>query len=265
MRERPFRAPHHTSSGAGLIGGGTVPHPGEASLAHLGVLVLFLDELPDFPSACSNPCANRSKTAAWSSHVPPPARPSPPASSSWAPPTRAGWVACRSRRASARPAKRQYLSRLSRSLLDRIDHHLEVPVVAHAELSEGGVESSMAVRARGRGHAPASGRRLAGPGAQRADERAPGAQLLPGATGGDATARTGGQPPGLSAHGHDRVLKVARTTADLAECERIAAEHVSEVVQYRGLWSSATLNATRILSPVRTTRRSCLCRRQRKD
>ena len=78
--------------------------------------------------------------------------------------------------------KRQYLSRLSRSLLDRIDLHT-------------------------------SRRRVRG-----------------GAAGDDATARTGGQPPGLSAHGHDRVLEVARTTADLAECERIAAEHMFEVV-----------------------------------
>ena len=133
--------------------------------------------------------------------------------------------------------KRQYLARLSRPLLDRIDLHLEVPAVAYAELSAGGGESSTAVRARVETARGRQAERLAGSGA-RVNARMSGRQVRrfcpvpPEATRllAQAVSRLG-----LSARGHDRVLKVARTIADLAGCERIAAEHVSEAVQYRGL------------------------------
>ena len=133
--------------------------------------------------------------------------------------------------------KRQYLARLSRPLLDRIDLHLEVPAVAYAELSAGGGESSTAVRARVEAARRRQAERLAGSGA-RVNARMSGRQVRrfcpvpPEATRllAQAVSRLG-----LSARGHDRVLKVARTIADLTGCERIAAEHVSEVVQYRGL------------------------------
>jgi magnesium chelatase family protein len=133
--------------------------------------------------------------------------------------------------------KRQYLARLSRPLLDRIDLHLEVPAVAYAELSAGGGESSTAVRARVETARGRQAERLAGSGA-RVNARMSGRQVRrfcpvpPEATRllAQAVLRLG-----LSARGHDRVLKVARTIADLAGCERIAAEYVSEAVQYRGL------------------------------
>jgi magnesium chelatase family protein len=133
--------------------------------------------------------------------------------------------------------RQQYLSRLSRPLLDRIDLHLEVRAVPYAELSGGGGESSKAIRSRVEMARHRQSERLAGSGA-RVNARMSGRQVR----------RFCAPPPeatellqqavsrlGLSARGHDRVLKVARTIADLAGCERIVAEHVSEAVQYRGL------------------------------
>lgn len=236
VRERPFRAPHHTASGAGLIGGGTVPHPGEASLAHLGVL--FLDELPEFSQrvleSLRQPLEDGSvvvSRAAGSAAFP--ARFQLVGAAN---PCRRG---CASLEACVCTAgeRRQYLARLSRPLLDRIDLHLEVPAVAYAELAAGGGESSAAVRERVGSARRRQAERLAGSGA-RVNSRMNGRQVRrfccvpPEATRllAQAVSRLG-----LSARGHDRVLKVARTIADLAGCERIAAEHVSEAVQYRGL------------------------------
>jgi magnesium chelatase family protein len=236
VRERPFRAPHHTTSGAGLIGGGSVPHPGEASLAHLGVL--FLDELPEFSQrvleSLRQPLEDGSVVVSRSA-------------GSAAFPARFQLVGaanyCRRGCASldacvCTPGERQrYLSRLSRPLLDRIDLHLEVRAVPYAELSAGGGESSAVVRSRVEVARRRQSERLAGSGA-RVNARMSGRQV-----------RRFCAPPreatqllqqavsrlGLSARGHDRVLKVARTIADLGGCERITAEHVSEAVQYRGL------------------------------
>ena len=236
VRERPFRAPHHTASGAGLIGGGSVPHPGEASLAHLGVL--FLDELPEFSQRVLESLRQPLEDgivvvsrAAGSA-----AFPSRFQLVGAANPCRRG---CASLEACVCTAgeKRQYLARLSRPLLDRIDLHLEVPAVAYAELSAGGGESSTAVRARVEAARQRQLERLAGSGA-RVNARMSGRQVRrycpvpPEATRllAQAVSRLG-----LSARGHDRVLKVARTIADLLGCERIAAEHVFEAVQYRGL------------------------------
>ncbi len=236
VRERPFRAPHHTASGAGLIGGGSVPHPGEASLAHLGVL--FLDELPEFSQrvleSLRQPLEDGSVVVSRSA-------------GSAAFPARFQLVGaanpCRRGCASLEACvctvgeKRGYLARLSRPLLDRIDLHLEVPAVAYAELAAVGGESSRVVRARVESARRRQGERLAGSGA-RVNARMSGRQVRrfcpvpPDATRllAQAVSRLG-----LSARGHDRVLKVARTIADLAGCERITAEHVSEAVQYRGL------------------------------
>jgi magnesium chelatase family protein len=236
VRERPFRAPHHTTSGAGLIGGGSMPHPGEASLAHLGVL--FLDELPEFSArvleSLRQPLEDGSVVVSR-------------AAGSAAFPARFQLVGaanhCRRGCASldacvCSPGERQqYLARLSRPLLDRIDLHLEVPALPYSELSAGGGEPSAEVRARVEAARRCQLERLAGSGA-RVNARMSGRQVR----------RFCAPPPeamrllqqavsrlGLSARGHDRVLKVARTIADLGGCERIAAEHVSEAVQYRGL------------------------------
>jgi len=236
VRERPFRAPHHTTSGAGLIGGGSMPHPGEASLAHLGVL--FLDELPEFSArvleSLRQPLEDGSVVVSR-------------AAGSAAFPARFQLVGaanhCRRGCASldacvCSPGERQrYLARLSRPLLDRIDLHLEVPALPYAELSAGGGEPSAEVRARVEAARRRQLERLAGSGA-RVNARMSGRQLRRFCAPPPEAARLLQQAVsrlGLSARGHDRVLKVARTIADLGGCEKIAAEHVSEAVQYRGL------------------------------
>jgi len=236
VRQRPFRAPHHTASGAGLIGGGSVPRPGEASLAHLGVL--FLDELPEFSrrvlESLRQPLEDGSvvvSRAAGSAAFP--ARFQLVGAAN---PCRRG---CASIEACAcTPGeKRQYLARLSRPLLDRIDLHLEVPAVAYGELAGGGGESSTAVRGRVEAARRRQAERLAGSGA-RVNARMSGRQVRRFCSVSQDATRLLGRAVsslGLSARGHDRVLKVARTIADLSGCERIALEHVSEAVQYRGL------------------------------
>jgi magnesium chelatase family protein len=134
VRERPFRAPHHTASGAGLIGGGSVPHPGEASLAHLGVL--FLDELPEFSQrvleSLRQPLEDGSVVVSR-------------AAGSAAFPARFQLVGaanpCRRGCASLEACvctsgeKRQYLARLSRPLLDRIDLDLDGPARPYGEIA----------------------------------------------------------------------------------------------------------------------------------
>jgi magnesium chelatase family protein len=237
VTERPFRAPHHTASDAGLIGGGSIPHPGEISLAHHGVL--FMDELPEFSQrileALRQPLEEGqvvvSRTAGSAAF---PARFQFVGAAN---PCRRGCASFRTCICS--PAERaHYLSRLSRPLLDRIDLHLEIPAVPYAQLaSAGGGESSSAIRervevARARqtqrftGTGVGVNARMSGRQARRwCAVPADAAKLL-------ALAVT---RLGLSARGHDRVLKVARTIADLAGVEGIAAEHVSEAIQYRGL------------------------------
>jgi magnesium chelatase family protein len=237
VTERPFRAPHHTASDAGLIGGGGVPHPGEVSLAHHGVL--FLDELPEFSQrvleALRQPLEEGhvvvSRTAGSAAF---PARFQLVGAAN---PCRRGCASFRTCVCS--PAERaHYLSRLSRPLLDRIDLHLEIPAVPYAQLASSSAgETSSAIRERVVAARARQSERFAGTDVRvnaRMNGRqarrwcavpADGAKLL-------ALAVT---RLGLSARGHDRVLKVARTIADLAGAGPIAADHVAEAIQYRGL------------------------------
>ena len=213
-----------------------MPHPGEVSLAHLGVL--FLDELPEFSVRVLDSLRQplEDGTVVVSRAAGRAAFPARFQLVGAANPCRRG---CSSLDACiCSPGERQqYLARLSRPLLDRIDLHLEVPAVPYADLSGGGGEPSAAVRTRVEAARQRQSARLAGSGA-RVNARMSGRQVrrfcAPPPEGArllqEAVSRLG-----LSARGHDRVLKVARTIADLEGCERIAAEHVSEAVQYRGL------------------------------
>jgi len=237
VSERPFRAPHHTISVSGLVGGGSPPHPGEVTFAHRGVL--FLDELPEFQQhvleSLRQPLEDGRVAVARARGVGNfPARFQLIAAAN---PCRRGCAtldAC-----ICTPAERnRYLGRLSRPLLDRIDLQVELPALAAEEL-EGLAPSagSTVIRERVRAARELQRRRFRGqPGRVNADltprqlrrlcPLAPEAVRLLGA----AVTRLG-----LSARGHDRVLRVARTIADLAGAETIAAAHCAEAVQYRGL------------------------------
>jgi magnesium chelatase family protein len=237
VTERPFRAPHHTASEAGLIGGGPIPHPGEASLAHLGVL--FLDELPEFSQraleALRQPLEEgrvQLSRAAGSATFP--ARFQLLAAAN---PCRRGCPTVE--RCTCSPAERaQYLGRLSRPLLDRIDLHLEILAVPWTDLrASGGGEPSERIRARVLTARRRQSERFAGT-TVRVNARMSPRQVRRWCPIPDRAQRLLARAVehwGLSARGHDRVLKVARTIADLAASETLRPEHLAEALQYRGL------------------------------
>ena len=245
LATRPFRAPHHTISEAGLIGGRSIPMPGEISLAHNGVL--FLDELPEFnrrtlevlrqPLEDGFVSISRAKgstrfpadfmmVAAFN-------------------PCPCGYRGDPRRQCQCTaPQVERYMSKISGPLLDRIDIHLEVPAVPFRELSasRAGTSSSqmreavMAARIR-------QAERFAGL-PVRANARMTSRQvrefcpLEPAAA---ELVKAAVSDLGLSARAHDKVLRVARTIADLDAAEKIGCAHVSEAINYRvldrGLWT----------------------------
>ncbi|MCC7175903.1 MAG: YifB family Mg chelatase-like AAA ATPase [Bryobacterales bacterium] len=232
---RPFRAPHHTVSDAGLIGGGMgIPRPGEASLANHGVL--FLDEFPEFPrhvlELLRQPLEDGSVTIARSSMTL-----SFPASFMLIAamnPCPCGFHGDTTRECRCTGGIIQrYLSKISGPLLDRIDLHIEVPAVPYKELRarEAG-ESSADIRRRvERARAVQQARGFY-------NSRIPSRLLRKLCELDDAGERTlemAVRRMGLSARAHDRLLKVSRTIADLGGSEAVTAKHVAEAVQYRSL------------------------------
>jgi magnesium chelatase family protein len=237
LTNRPFRAPHHTISNVALVGGGAIPRPGEISLAHNGVL--FLDEMPEFDrrvlEVLRQPLeegrvaiARAARTAVF------PARFVLIAAMN---PCPCGFHGDERRPCRCTPVQiAKYRGRLSGPLRDRIDLIVEVPAVPVSAIADGrGGEPSSLVRTRvcaarqmqhsryephgARTNAELRGRSVAH--VCRPDPR--GREVL----------RRGVEQLGLSARGYDRVLKVARTIADLAGCEGVLAEHVGEALQYR--------------------------------
>lgn len=239
----PYRAPHHTASAAALVGGGGVPKPGEISLAHHGVL--FLDELPEFDrkvlEVLREPletgriiisrAANQAEFPACFQLI------------AAMNPCPCGYLGDASGRCHCTADQVQrYRARISGPLLDRIDLHIEVPRVPHAVLHQGspdGEESSATVRQR---VTAARRRALARTGKTNAQLSAPqikrycaldaaGQKLLEQAM----------DKLGLSHRAYHRILKVARTIADLAGEERIDIRHLSEAISYRRLDRSGTV------------------------
>jgi magnesium chelatase family protein len=240
-RRRPFRAPHHSSSAAALVGGRNPPQPGEITLAHLGVL--FLDELPefdrhvletlrepleagritisraalqaDFPAACQliaamNPCP-------------------------------CGWRGDPTGRCRCTPeVAARYLRKLSGPLLDRIDIQIELPALTPAELSARASEPGESSEFIAERVATARDRQLARLGkmnrelsGREVDETA-----RPDASG-ELLLREASERFGWSARAYYRVLKVARTIADLAGSEKPDANHIAEAIQYRRAFAAS--------------------------
>lgn len=239
ITQRPFRSPHHTISDAGLLGGGTTPAPGEVSLAHHGVL--FLDELPEFNRSTlevmRQPLEDRKVTisrAAGSLTF--------PASFMLVAamnPCPCGYLGSRRHPCRCSPGQiARYRQRISGPLLDRIDIHVEVPLIDYRALSspEPG-ESSAAIAARVQAARSVQQQRFAGTGHTSNSTMTPRLMkehcAIDDATSSlleDAMAAMN-----FSGRAHDRILKVARTIADLAGRETIAAADVLEAIQYRTL------------------------------
>ncbi|MFN0119183.1 MAG: YifB family Mg chelatase-like AAA ATPase [Blastocatellia bacterium] len=239
LTQRPFRSPHHTISDAGLIGGGTIPRPGEVSLAHNGVL--FLDELPEFErnvlEVLRQPLEDHNVTisrAAMSLTFP-----STFMLVAAMNPCPCGFFNDPTRDCKCSPMQIQrYISKISGPLLDRIDIHVDVPAVKVRELSEQEAhEGSQEIRER-----VGQARRLQ-------LERFTGenvfcnAQMTPRLIRRHCQLTTSCQTLleraitkyGLSARAYDRILKVSRTIADLAGAENLDESHLAEAVQYRTL------------------------------
>ncbi len=236
---RPFRSPHHTISDAGLIGGGNHPRPGEVSLAHHGIL--FLDELPEFKKSVLEVMrqplevgrvtiarANISLTYPASFTLAAAMNPCP-----------CGYFSDTRSECGCTPLQIQrYMSRLSGPLLDRIDIHIEVPAVPYRELAgRAPGDTSEQIRRR---VVAAREMQLQRFGSRKiyGNAQMTSRDIRTFCAIDDSSAALLGAAVkrfGLSARAYDRILKVARTIADLQGCRSIGAAHIAEAVQYRSL------------------------------
>lgn len=235
---RPFRSPHHTSSDIALVGGGTIPRPGEVSLAHNGVL--FLDELPEFHrqalEVLRQPLEDGSVTISRVNRTL--TFPSRILLISTMNPCPCGYLGDTVECHCTPYQIQRYRSRVSGPLLDRIDIHIETPTLKYKELAEEKLsESSEKIRKRVQKARDMQGQRFKGKRIYgnaymgqkevrkycRLDDE--GKELLKMAM----------SELGISARAYDKILKVARTIADLADSEAILTDHLSEAIQYRSL------------------------------
>jgi magnesium chelatase family protein len=236
---RPFRSPHHSASSIALIGGGPIPSPGEVSLAHNGVL--FLDELPEFKrdslEALRQPLEERCVRVSRirRSSVFPAAFMLVAAMN----PCPCGYYTDRRRACRCSTTKiERYLSKISGPLLDRIDLHVEMPSLQYKDLCENTEsETSAQVRCRVERTAGIAVRRFQSDGiianaAMNARLIKKYCVLTPEA---DGLLKTAINEMGLSARAYDKVLRVGRTIADIAESRLIEAAHIAEAVEYRSL------------------------------
>ena len=242
LTKRPFRSPHHTVSPVGMVGGSASPKPGEISLAHHGVL--FLDELPEFSKSLTEtlrqPLEDGKVTITRAA-----ARVTYPASFTLVcamNPCKCGYYGDGSHRCTcSKEEVARYLDRISGPLLDRIDIQVEVPAITYDELSTGKKGATSAeIREKVQKAREFAARRYREAGEEgifcnkdlsaraireycKTDEK------------GEEVLRRAFDVLGLSARGHDRILKVARTIADLDGSETIKAKHLIEAIEYRSL------------------------------
>ncbi len=234
---RPFRSPHHTASTVSLAGGGGVPRPGEISLAHNGVL--FLDELPEFDKstleALRQPLEDGFVTITRAAGTL--TLPSRFMLVCAMNPCRCGWYGHPSGRCTCSESQvEQYMRRISGPLLDRIDMHIEVPSVEYEAMRRREKpENSETVRQRVNAAREIQKRRFAG------TEVSCNAYMTPSMVGrycaldeaGDRLMKGAFDRLGLTGRSHDRILRMARTIADLEGAEDISAVHLAEAIQYR--------------------------------
>jgi magnesium chelatase family protein len=236
---RPFRSPHHTISDAGMIGGGAIPKPGEVSLSHNGVL--FLDELPEFnrnvlevlrqPLEDGMVTISRAATSiTYPSRFTMLAAMNPCACGYFTHPTKS--CSCSSQQ------RDKYIAKISGPLLDRIDIHVEVPVVLYSDLSsKQDAEPSVDIRKRVNAARKAQNKRFKGTKVYFNAHMGP--KHLKKFCGLDAESqgllKNAIENLGLSARAYDRILKVSRTIADLEGSENIMSAHIAEAIQYRSL------------------------------
>jgi len=238
---RPYRSPHHTISDAGLIGGGVIPRPGEVSLAHNGVL--FLDELPEFPrnvlEVMRQPLEDGTVCIARASmSLTFPARFMLAAAMN---PCPCGFFNDRTRDCHCTsPIIQRYISKISGPLLDRIDIHIDVPAVNYKEMRSTSVpESSASIRQRVIRARDTQLTRFSG----LKEKLYCNAQLAPRhirafcelSTDCERLLERAMAQQSLTARAHDRILKVARTVADLEAAPAIEPKHIAEAIQYRTL------------------------------
>ncbi|MCH7764670.1 MAG: YifB family Mg chelatase-like AAA ATPase [Candidatus Marinimicrobia bacterium] len=237
---RPFRAPHHTISDAGLIGGGSVPKPGEVSLSHNGVL--FLDELPEFKKnvleVMRQPLENGEVTIARAAiSLSYPSRFMLVAAMN---PCPCGYATDPQNECACSPQIIQkYMSRISGPLMDRIDIHIEVPAVPFADLAakEDG-EKSESIRERVQETRRVQLDRFKSTAGMFSNSQMETGDLNTYCKLDEETSgllKQAMEKLGLSARAYDRILKVSRTIADLESAENIQSQHVSEAIQYRSL------------------------------
>jgi len=239
IMQRPFRSPHHTVSNAGLAGGGVNPRPGEISLAHKGVL--FLDELPEFHKdtldLMRQPLEDGQVTISRVSGTV--TYPSEFMLVCAMNPCKCGWYGDRSGRCTCSEQSIQnYRSRISGPLLDRIDMILEVPAVKFEDLRRRKeAEPSAAIKERVNAARICQHKRF-GEYSGMCNARMGPSELRKFCRldqEGDALMQQAFETFGLTARSYDRILRVARTVADLEGAEMIKAEHIAEAIQYRSL------------------------------
>ncbi len=239
ITKRPFRSPHHTISSAGLAGGGTVPHPGEVSLAHNGLL--FLDELAEFDrktlEILRQPLEDRKVTIARASGTV--TYPCTIMLIGAMNPCPCGYFGHPRRKCICPPKKvSSYLSKISGPLLDRFDLHIEVAPVEFEDLaSKAHEESSAEIRRRVIAARKIQEERFRGTSITCNALITPDKlqEFCPMDDGAEAMMKSVFDTLGLSARAYDRILKVARTIADINGCEVISRRHVAEAAQYRSL------------------------------
>ena len=241
LTARPFRSPHHTTSAVAMVGGGSNPRPGEISLSHNGVL--FLDELPEFSKSLTEslrqPLEDGEVTVTRAmARVRYPARFMLVCAMN---PCKCGNFGSREKTCTCSPAEvKRYLDRVSGPLLDRIDIQIELGPVSFDDMHGGTPqgESSGEVRARVNRARAFAKERFSETGGAFSNAALSPAEVRKYCVldeGADAVLRGAFTNLGLTARGHDRILRVARTIADLAESPVIRREHIAEAISYRSL------------------------------